>query len=129
MDESIRYNLRNPAFSEDICTSQINRMFPCVQDSGYNISGMPTGVNFNNGQPTTDKYQPRSQKDKALIKKLLIGAGILALGGFAFGTVKGLFSSAKTILEKGFGGLKGKITSSGSKIKGFFGKIIKKFKK
>lgn len=116
MDESIRYNLRNPAFTDDIGYSMINRMYPGVIDPLTGTVNSQIGdVNINLGQPQQDSYEnTQKSADKEKFKKILIyGAGIaLLIFGFKKGKalinlVKGLFSksgnastSGKSLLGK-----------------------------
>ena len=120
MDESIKYNLRNPAFTDDIGYSMINRMYPGTVNPITGTADSQIGnVNLNSGQPQQDTYEKtQKSKDNDKIKKLLVGVGgvVLAILGFKKGKlivnfVKGLFKngiklpSAKNILNnvKNFG--------------------------
>ena len=133
MDESIKYNLRNPAFTDDIGYSMINRMYPSsVNPMSGTIDNQLGDVKLNNGQPEQDSFQKtKRDSDKEIFKKLLLGgaAVILAIFGFKKGKsliskLKGLFSggnniSGKTITNnvKGFG------AKIGAKLKSFWTKI------
>lgn len=103
MDESIRYNLRNPAFSDDIGYSMINRMYPGMVNP---ITGAPDlqigNVNINVGQPQEDTYEnSQKSKDNDKIKKLLVGVGGLALAIFGFKKGKLIVNFVKGLFKNG----------------------------
>ncbi len=133
MDESIKYNLRNPAFTDDIGYSMINRMYPTsINPMSGTIDNQLGDVKLNNGQPEQDSYQKtKRDSDKEIFKKLLIGgaAVVLAIFGFKKGKsllskIKGLFKGTNNIsgqtVTKNVKGLGAKI---GAKLKGLWTKI------
>lgn len=85
MDNSILYGLRNPAMTDDIGMTMIERQFPTTISP---INPMPSdGGMINPGQPLADTYQSKRQKEYSIIKKVLVGLVVLALG--IFGLKKG----------------------------------------
>ncbi len=84
MDNSILYGLRNPAMTDDIGMSMIERQFPTTISSTNYIPADGTVPKFNNGQLNADTYQSKKEKEYGIIKKVLIGLGVAALGIFGF---------------------------------------------
>lgn len=138
MDDSIRYGLRNPAFTDDIAKAMIERAYPTTIDE---LSSNPaidvSDIKFNNGQPQKDSYNPtQSQKDKANLKKILAGAGIVTLcvlaaifGKKAFNFTKNKIpDNMKNIgsnIKNGFNYLKDKTKDGFQWMKGVFNKFKK----
>ena len=84
MDNSISYGLRNPAMTDDIGMTMIERQFPTtISPYSYGFTDGTT-PQINNGQPQTDTYQTKRQKEYGTIKKILIGLGIAAAAVFGF---------------------------------------------
>ena len=84
MDNSILYGLRNPAMTDDIGMTMIERQFPTnINTMSYGFAD-GTAPQINNGQPQTDTYQTKQQKEYSTIKKILVGLGVAALGIFGF---------------------------------------------
>ena len=89
IDPSVAYGLYNPAFAEDIGTSQIKRMFPADGDmTSFGIAG----TDFSNidiqRQLLTDTVDfKQKQKTKNIITGAIIAAATLGLGvlGYKFG--------------------------------------------
>lgn len=80
MDNSILYGLRNPAMTDDIGMSMIERQFPTnITPSSYGFAD-GTAPQINNGQPKTDTYQTKREKEYSTIKKVLAVLGVIALG-------------------------------------------------
>ncbi|MBP3820953.1 hypothetical protein J6G99_04840 [bacterium] len=99
MDGSIQYNLRNPAITDDIGMSMIERQFPSTINA---ITGVPNfdikDVKINNGQPQTDNYKGKSKKDKKeshWIRNSLIGSGAIGLAALGFFKGKSIFAAVK----------------------------------
>lgn len=82
MDNSVLYGLRNPAMTDDIGMTMIERQFPTTISSMNYIPA--DGTRINPGQPWSDTYQSKRQKEYSVIKKVLIGLGVLALGIFGY---------------------------------------------
>lgn len=87
MDNSILYGLRNPAMTDDIGMSMIERQYPTTIDNMSYGFADGTAPKINNGQPSKDTYQTKREKEYSAIKKILIGLGVVALGalGLKFG--------------------------------------------
>ena len=84
MDNSVIYGLRNPAMTDDIGMTMIERQFPTTIDSMSYGFADGTAPKINNGQPNADTYQSKRQKEYNTIKQVLIGLGVVALGIFGF---------------------------------------------
>lgn len=86
MFDSSSYNLSNPAFTDDIGMSNMNRMLPMAPATfagGTYFQGI-TGTRIN-GKLSNDIYQPtRKQRDKSIFKKILLGAGVIAASVLCF---------------------------------------------
>ena len=87
MDNSILYGLRNPAMTDDIGMSMIERQFPTTMTSMSYVPADSPLPQINNGQPKADTYQAKREKEYSTIKKILVGLGVAALG--IFGLKKG----------------------------------------
>lgn len=105
MFNSSSYNLSNPAMTEDIGINNLNRMLPMAPATfagGTYFQGI-TGTKIN-GRLTNDIYQPsRKERDKAMFKKILAGAGILTAAVLCYkggkkivNFIKNLFNKTKT---------------------------------
>ena len=82
MDQSIQYNLRNPAFTEDIGYSCINQMYPTICDVPPTMVPAMPGAQINPGQPNKDTFKPtKAEKERNFISKALL-LGLVTLGGF-----------------------------------------------
>ena len=99
-NSSVYYNLRNPAFLDDICESQLALMMPQCTAMPYETYpvGMGcdmSGICMNCGQPTKDNFngKTRSEKDWNIFKN------ILKFGALAAGTVM-LFKGGKKLYAK-----------------------------
>ncbi len=107
MDNSILYGLRNPAMTEDIGMSMIERQYPTnITPLGYTPANV-TNKSAYFEQPYADTFQTKREKEYSIIKKVLVGLGVVALGilGLRKGTkgiknaynyVKNLFKGGKT---------------------------------
>ena len=145
IENSARYGLYNPAFTEDIGQNMLKNISGNkIKDlDDYRISGTTSSmddVNFNNGL-TGDKFESSTKKDKVK-KGILIGLAALAvlLVGKKFGgKIKTLLkkipgvSKVGTKIKAAFNSLKSKIKlpslkGLGTKIKTFFTNIKSKIK-
>lgn len=125
MDNSIIYGFRNPAMTEDIGMSMIERQFPTnITPLGYT----PNNVTNKSGyfeQPYADTYEqngviPISKRDKeySVIKKVLAGLAVIALGIFAYkkgvsGMKEFYKTHIKTLFTKGAESKPAKTAASG----------------
>lgn len=106
MENSASYNLTNPAFTEDIGLSNLNRMLPMAPASfgaGMyvpGITGTMSGTRIN-GHLTNDIYQPtRKQRDIANFKKIFIAAGAVIAGVLCFKGGKKIFKGITNLFDK-----------------------------
>ncbi|MBO6256510.1 hypothetical protein J6N69_00540 [bacterium] len=112
MDNSILYGLRNPAMTDDIGMSMIERQFPTnITPLGYTPSDVTNKSAYFN-QPYNDTFEQNGSKalskrdrEKSLIKKILVGLGVAALAFFGLRKgVKGIksgFEYVKNIFKSG----------------------------
>lgn len=102
MDDSIKFNLRNPALTDDIGYSMINRMYPgTVNPITGTIDNSLGDVNFNNGQPAEDMFkQSQKDADKQKFSKLLVGAVAVIAALFVFKKSSKLSNFASGLLKK-----------------------------
>lgn len=101
MDQSIKYNLRNPAFLDDIGYSIINRQYPCIEDRMVGVSQFgKNGVQINNGQPNQDEFNSDKKKNKNIFTKFIIGGAIVGLGILLFKKGGAILSGAKNLFTK-----------------------------
>ena len=120
MDNSILYGLRNPAMTDDIGMTMIERQYPTVLSpiNHLTVDGKPI---INSGQPESDLYQTKRQKEYSVIKKVLAVFGVIALGVFGYKKgVKGLTQAYNYVTSKSssfFTGLKNGIKNVYAKIK------------
>ncbi len=121
MDNSILYGLRNPAMTDDIGMSMIERQFPTTMNSMTYVPADGSLPQINNGQPQSDIYQNKRKKEYSLIKKILLGIGAVALGIIGIKTgpkiynkiaskVPNLISKCKTGIINLFNKIKTKIS-------------------
>ena len=124
MDQSVFYNLRNPAMVEDIGYSMINQMYPTtVGDMPAATSTLLPGTQINSGQPKKDSFESDKVKtERGIIGKILLLAGLFIGGKFLYKNGKNLLSKLGNIAQK----IGTKIAKSA---KNTTSKIIKKFKK
>lgn len=125
MDQSIQYNLRNPAMVEDIGYSMINQMYPTMSTDMPYAGGVPTlpGTQINPGQPTRDTFKPsKAQRESNFISKVLL-LGAVALGGLFIYKKSGKIAGKIVDLAKKLGS---KVVNTGKNIGS---KIKAKFKK
>lgn len=103
IDSSAAYGLYNPAFTEDIGLTQINRMYPSNADmTSFGI----TGTDFSNIDiqhkllEDTADFKSKN-KTKNIVTGTIIGAVVLGLGvlGYKFG--KPLLKNIGKLFEKG----------------------------
>ncbi len=121
MDNSILYGLRNPAMTDDIGMSMIERQYPTtITTSSYGFAD-GTAPKINNGQPQTDTYQTKRQKEYSTIKKVLLGLGAAALGLFAF-------KKGSKLIKKGYNYIKTNASPAFDKCKNFISNIFSKIK-
>ena len=84
MDNSIIYGLRNPAMTEDIGMSMIERQYPTnITPLGYTPANI-TNKSAYFEQPYADTFQTKQQKEHSAFKKILVGLGLVALGIFGY---------------------------------------------
>lgn len=106
VDTSAQYGLTNPAFTEDIGLSNLDKMLPMAPASfggmGYipGITGTMSGTKIK-GQLTNDIYQPtRKEQDKSLFKKLFATAGIIIAGVLCYKGAKKIIPAIKNLFQK-----------------------------
>lgn len=105
MDNSILYGLRNPAMTEDIGMSMIERQYPTnITPLGYTPANI-TNKSAYFEQPYADTFQTKREKEYSTIKKVLVGLGVVALGilGIRKGTkgIKNAYSYIKNLFKGG----------------------------
>lgn len=105
MDNSIVYGFRNPAMTEDIGMSMIERQYPTViTPLGY-TPGNVTNKSAYFNQPYADTFQTKREKEYSTIKKVLVGLGLAALGIFTYkkGTkgIKNIYNNIKNLFKGG----------------------------
>ncbi len=124
MDQSIQYNLRNPAMVEDIGYSMINQMYPTMStDIPYAGAPALSGTQINPGQPSKDTFKPsKAQRESNFISKVLL-LGAVALGGLFIYKKSGKIAGKIVDLAKKLGS---KVVNTGKNIGS---KIKAKFKK
>ena len=124
MDQSIQYNLRNPAMVEDIGYSMINQMYPTMStDIPYAGTPALSGTQINAGQPSKDTFKPsKAQRESNFISKVLL-LGAVALGGLFIYKKSGKIAGKIVDLAKKMGS---KAVNTGKNIGS---KIKAKFKK
>ena len=124
MDQSVFYNLRNPAMVEDIGYSMINQMYPTtVGENAIAPSAMLPGAKINPGQPKKDSYESdKVKRERGIIGKILLLAGLFIGGRYIYKNASRIVSKLGEIGKK----LGNKISSGA---KGITSKIVKKFKK
>jgi hypothetical protein len=99
--DSVKYNLTNPVFTEDIGESYMNRMFPMT--SGISGGGMDFDDLSMQPQLKSDKVEitSKKQKNKKTWKTIFIIAGVALLGvlGFKYGKKFGstIWNSLKSL--------------------------------
>ena len=99
MNQSIQYNLRNPAFLDDIGFSMIEKQYPCCEGELSGVSKFgKSGITINNGQPNQDEFNSSKTKKKSLLKKFVITGAIIGLGIFALKKGKNAISGAKNLI-------------------------------
>ncbi len=115
MNNGFMYSLSNPAFTEDIGSLQMFRMYPHNIDSltGLANNYLP-GVTLNSGQPITDSYVSPKQKREYNVIKTVIGGLILA-GLAAIGIKKGTVLTRQLISK-----ITSPFTNAWSSIKSLF---------
>ena len=123
MDNSIIYGFRNPSMSEDIGMSMIERQYPTnITPLGYTPNNVTNKSAYYN-QPYGDTFMqngeiPQSKRDKenSVIKKVLAGLCVIALGFFAYKkgikSIKNAYQYVKDFFTKG-GTSKTTATTSG----------------
>ena len=124
MDQSALYNLRNPAFVEDIGHSMINQMYPttAVGTPGMINPTMP-GRKINPGQPQKDSFESdKVKKERNFISKVLL-FGVIALAGLTIYKKSGVIAGKITDLVRKAGT---KIVSAGKSLGSKIKKIFKK---
>lgn len=84
MDNSILYGLRNPAMTDDIGMTMIERQFPTPIGPTSYVPADGNVPQINNGQPNSDIYQTKKEKEYSTIKKILLALGAIGLGIFGF---------------------------------------------
>lgn len=105
MDNSILYGLRNPAMTEDIGMSMIERQYPTnITPLGYTPANATNrSVYFE--QPYADTFQTKREREHSTIKKVLVGLGVVALGilGIRKGTkgIKSAYNYVKNLFKGG----------------------------
>lgn len=103
MFNSSSYNLSNPGLTEDIGINNLNRMLPFTFAGGSfypGITGTMNGTRIN-GHLDNDLYQPtRKERDKSIIKKILVGTGLLAAGVLCFKGCKKAVHFVKNMFHK-----------------------------
>lgn len=106
VDTSAQYGLTNPAFTEDIGLSNLDKMLPMAPASfggmGYipGITGTMSGTKIK-GQLTNDIYQPtRKERDKSLFKKLFATAGIIIAGVLCYKGAKKSYQQSKIYFKR-----------------------------
>ena len=103
MDQSIQYNLRNPAFLDDIGYSMIDKQFPVIDPNilGANPINSPN-VKINNGQPAQDEFNnsDKKSKSKGIFKKAIIIGAIIGLGILGIKKGKSILKSCKNFITK-----------------------------
>jgi hypothetical protein len=112
MFDSVKYNLTNPVFTEDIGEASLNRMFPSTNPNIYN-DDMDFGNLSMQSPLDADKveFQSKKKSHKKTWKTVLIIAGTIALGllGFKYGKkvgstiwskIKSLGSTIKSKIKK-----------------------------
>jgi len=106
IDSSVKYNLTNPAFTEDIGEASMGKMLPMAPSSfagGSFIPGVTGSMSGTKIQGTLneDTFGPsRKEKDKSIIKKLLIGAAAIAGGFLCFKGGKKAWAGIKSLCSK-----------------------------
>lgn len=106
MNSSAAYGLSNPAFTDDIGMTMINRQFPTQLDpvTGTIDGGNPGNIKINPGQPDKDTYSKSSEKKTPVWKKVLITTGILtglsAIGYALFKKVPAVKNAITNIITK-----------------------------
>ncbi len=102
MFDSSRYNLSNPAITDDIGLNNLTRMLPMTPGTfagGMYFSGI-SGTKIQ-GQLTNDIYQPtRKERDKSAFKKILAGAGIIAATILSYKGGKKVIQFIKKLFHK-----------------------------
>ena len=133
MDNSILYGLRNPAMTDDIGMTMIERQFPTnITPLGYTPGNVTnTSAYFN--QPYADTFDPnggtaqtKRQKEYSTIKKVLVGLGVAALAfiGYKKG-VKGIkkgWEALKNLFKGGKTPTPASVTTVKTPIKNIFTK-------
>ena len=125
MENSIIYGFRNPAMSEDIGMSMIERQFPTnITPLGYTPNNV-TNKSAYYEQPYADTYeqngvipQNKGGKGTSVIKKVLAGLCVIALGLFAYkkgakGIKEFYDTHVGTLFTKGAGSKPAKTATSG----------------
>lgn len=117
MENSIIYGLRNPAMTDDIGMTMIERQYPTnITPIGY-VPADVTNRSIINAGPNSDIFQTKRQKEYSAFKKILVGLGALALGIFAYKKgvkgIKELFKNAKDLFTQGTKSESAKITAGG----------------
>jgi hypothetical protein len=91
MFDSVKYNLTNPVFTEDIGEANMNRMLPLAPSTVYGgrmyFSGITSNMSLNSPLDS-DKVELQSkQKSKKSLKTILtiVGLGVLGILGLKYG--------------------------------------------
>ncbi len=106
MDNSALYGLRNPAFTDDIGMTMINRQFPSNIDSitGCSFNADLENLKINPGQPGEDTYNNKPNKKKSGWKNFLLGSaiatGLAAVGYALFKKVPAVKTAVMNIISK-----------------------------
>lgn len=112
MDNNIIYGFRNPSMSEDIGMSMIERQYPTnITPLGYTPNNV-TNKSAYFEQPDSDTFvqnggivQSKRDKEYSVIKKVLVGLGVIALGFFAYKKgikgIKNAYKYVKNLFTKG----------------------------
>lgn len=121
MDYSVLYGLRNPAFTDDYAMSMFEKQFPTNINPSNGFLD-PLTSKINPGQPGSDVFQSKQQKEYSLIKKALV---VLGLAGVALLGIKIVPKYIKSAASKVMNSVK----SGFSKISDSFKNIFHKIKK
>lgn len=133
MDNSILYGLRNPAMTEDIGMTMVERQFPTnITPLGYTPANVTNKSAYFN-QPYNDTFEQnggmapsKRDREKSVAKKILVGLGVAALAFFGLRKgVKGIkngFEYVKNIFKGGKKSVTPPATPKTSSVKNIFTK-------
>ena len=103
IDSSAAYGLYNPAFTEDIGMSSINRMYPAGGNTeDFRIAGTDfSNIDIQHRLMTDTAEFKNKQKNKNILSGILIGACVLGLGALGYKFGKPLFKNIGKLFKKG----------------------------